>query len=148
MPPGYFENIITNLPEHEFDFEDFKELYHLRWNEENSFRDLKYPLCLKALHPKKYGYIVQEIWARAILHNFSSAIISGGEIDSCGKKYEYQANFEEAFKTCRDFLRIHDGGTKMDVESLIKQNIEPVRPGRTFDRRHRIKLPISFCYRN
>lgn len=148
ISPGCFENIITNLPEHEFDFEDFKELYHLRWNEENAFRDLKYPLCLKAFHSKKYEYIVQEIWARAILHNFSSAIISGVHIDSEGRKYEYQVNFAEAFKTCRDFLRIHDGRTEMDVEGLIARNIEPVRPGRTFARRHRFKLPISFCYRN
>lgn len=145
---GCFENIITNLPEHEFDFEDFRELYHLRWNEENSFRDLKYPLCLKAFHSKKYEYIVQEIWARAILHNFSSAIISGVDIDCRSTKYEYQVNFAEAFKTCRDFLRIHDGKTKMDVEGLIAQNIEPVRPGRTFARQHRFKLPVSFCYRN
>ena len=65
IAPGSFENIITNLPDIEFDFDDFKELYHMRWNEENSFRDLKYPLCLKALHSKKYEYIVQEIWARA-----------------------------------------------------------------------------------
>lgn len=148
ISPGCFENIITNLPEREFDFEDFKELYHLRWNEENSFRDLKYPLCLKAFHSKKYEYIVQEIWARAILHNFSSAIISGVDIDRRDTKYEYQANFAEAFKTCRDFLRVHDGKTKMDVEGLIAQNIEPVRPGRTFARQHRFKLPISFCYRN
>lgn len=148
ISPGCFENIITNLPEQEFDFEDFKELYHLRWNEENSFRDLKYPLCLKAFHSKKYEYIVQEIWARAILHNFSSAIISGVGIDRRNTKYEYQVNFAEAFKTCMDFLRIHDGKTKMDVEDLIAQNIEPVRPGRTFARQHRFKLPISFCYRN
>lgn len=148
ISPGCFENIITNLPEHEFDFEDFRELYHLRWNEENAFRDLKYPLCLKAFHSKKYEYIVQEIWARAILHNFSSAIISGVPIDSGGRKYEYQVNFAEAFKTCRDFLRIHDGRTEMDVEGLIGQNLEPVRPGRTFARQHRFKLPISFCYRN
>ena len=148
ISPGCFENIITNLPEQEFGFEDFKELYHLRWNEENSFRDLKYPLCLKAFHSKKYEYIVQEIWARAILHNFSSAIISGVDIDSRDTKYEYQVNFAEAFKTCRDFLRIHDGKTKMDVEGLIAQNIEPIRPGRTFARQHRFKLPVSFCYRN
>lgn len=146
--PGCFENIITNLPELEFDFEDFKELYHLRWNEENSFRDLKYPLCLKAFHSRKYEYIVQEIWARAILHNFSSAIISGVDIEKHNTKFEYQANFAEAFKICRDFLRIRDGRTKMEVEGLIAQNIEPVRPGRTFARQHRFKLPVSFCYRN
>ncbi|MCQ5142421.1 hypothetical protein NE476_08635 [Enterocloster bolteae] len=113
--PGIFENIITNLPEREFDFDDFKELYHLRWNGENSFRDLKHPICLKAFH---------------------------------SKKYEYQVNFAEAFKTCRDFLRIHDGKTEMDMDGLIAQNIEAIRPGRTFARQHRFKLPISFCYRN
>ena len=147
IAPGSFENIITNLPDIEFDFEDFKDLYHMRWNEENSFRDLKYPLCLTAFHSKKYEYVVQEVWARAILHNFSSAITSGVEIEKKDTLYEYQANFSEAYKTCRDFLRIHDGTTEMDVESLIAQNIEPIRPGRTFARQHRFKLPISFCYR-
>ena len=44
ITPGCFENIITNLPDMEFDFEDFKVLYHLRWDEENAFRDIKYPL--------------------------------------------------------------------------------------------------------
>lgn len=148
ITPGCFENIITNLPDIEFDFEDFKELYHLRWNEENSFRDLKYPLCLKAFHSKKYEFIVQEIWARAVLHNFSSAIISRVDIGNRRTKYEYQVNFAEAFKICRDFLRLHDTTTKMEVEGLIAQNIEPIRPGRTFARQHRFKLPISFCYRS
>ena len=147
IAPGSFENIITNLPDTEFDFEDFKDLYHMRWNEENSFRDLKYPLCLTAFHSKKYEYILQEVWARAILHNFSSAIASNVKIEKKDTLYEYQANFAEACKTCRDFLRIHDGITEMDVESLIAQNIEPIRPGRTFARQHRFKLPISFCYR-
>lgn len=148
IKPGCFENIITNLPVLEFDFEEFLELYHLRWGEENSFRDLKYPLCLKAFHSKKYKYIVQEIWARAILHNFSSEIISNVKIEKCDTKYEYQANFAEGFKICRDFLRIHDNLAKIDAESLIAQNIEAIRPGRTFARQHRFKLPISFCYRN
>ena len=148
IEPGSYENIITNLPDIEFGFDDFKDLYHMRWDEENSFRDLKYPLCLKALHSKKYDFIVQEIWARAILHNFSSEIIANVKIEQHNTKYEYQANFAEAFKTCRDFLRIHDGVTEMEVEDLIAQNIEPIRPGRSFARQHRFKLPISFCYRN
>ena len=148
IAPDSFENIVTNLPESEFDFEDFKDLYHLRWNEENSFRDLKYPLCLKEFHSRKYEYIAQEVWARAILHNFSTAIISDVTIEKKETKHAYQVNFSEAFKICRDFLRIHNKTTKMDVEGLIAQNIEPIRPGRTFARQHRFKLPMSFCYRH
>lgn len=148
LSEGCFENIITNLPDLEFDIEDFKDLYHLRWSEENSFRDIKHPLCLKAFHSKKYEYIVQEVWARAILHNFCSEITAHVEIEKRSTKHEYQANFSEAFKTCRDFLRIHDGKTVLDVEGLIAQNIEPIRPGRTFARQQRYRLPFSFCYRN
>ena len=145
---GCYENIITNLPDLEFDMDDFKELYHLRWHEETSFRDLKYPLCLKAFHSKKYEYIVQEIWARAILYNFCSEIAMSVEIPEKNTKHTYQINYSAAIKTCRTFLRINDTVTILDVEGLIAQNIEPVRPGRTFARQARFKLPISFCYRN
>ena len=148
LDDGSYENIATNLPEEEFKAEDFKALYHLRWQEENSFRDLKYSLCLKAFHSKKYDYIVQEVWARVILYNFSSSIIINVTVDREDRAYEYQANYSSALKTCRDFLRIHDGITKINVESLIAQNIEPIRPGRTFARQHRFKLPMSFCYRH
>ncbi len=142
-----YENLITNHPELDFDFDDLKDLYHLRWDEETSFRDLKYPLCLKAFHSQKYEYIIQEVWARAILYNFCSEIAMAGEIPEKKRKYVYQVNYSEAIKICRDFLRIHDG-TTLDVEGLIAQNILPVRPGRTFPRQARFKLPISFCYRN
>lgn len=36
----------------------------------------------------------------------------------------------------------------MDVEGLIASNIEAVRPGRTFPRQKRFKIPMSFRYRN
>ena len=145
---GTFENIVTNLPRDEFKPEDLKQLYYLRWAEENSFRDLKYSLCLKAFHSKKYDYIVQEVWARAILYNFCSAITENITIDRTDCAYEYQINYSAAMKICRDFLRIHDGITKISVEGLIVKHIEPIRPGRTFARQHRFKLPMSFCYRN
>lgn len=58
-----------------------------------------------------------------MLHNFSSEIISNVEIEQRDTKYEYHANFAEAFRTCRDFLRIYDGVSAMEGESLIAQNI-------------------------
>ena len=146
--PGSFVNLITNLPDHEFDIDDLKELYHLRWDQENAYRDIKYPLCLKALHSKIYEYVVQEIWARAILHNFCSEIALNVEIEQKERKYEYQVNYSQAVKTCRDFLRIHDGISTMDVEGLVASSIEAIRPGRTFPRQKRFKIPMSFCYRN
>lgn len=146
--PGIFVNLITNLPDYEFYIDDFKELYHLRWSQENAYRDIEYPLCLRALHSKKYEYVVKEIWGRTILHNFSSEIALHVEIDKLDRKYEYRVNYSEDFKICRDFRRIHDGKTLMDVEGLIAQNIEAVRSDRIFPRQKRFKVPMSFCYRN
>lgn len=93
-----YENLITNHPELDFDFDDLKDLYHLRWDEETSFRDLKYPLCLKAFHSQKYEYIIQEVWARAILYNFCSEIAMAVEIPEKKRKYVYQVNYSEASK--------------------------------------------------
>ena len=148
LSEGSYENLITNLPDLAFDIDDFKDLYRLRWEVETSFRDLKYSLCLKAFHSKKYEYIEQEVWARAILYNFCSEISMEVEVPEKSRKHVYQINYSEAVKTCRDFLRIHDGVTTLDVEGLIAQNREPVRPGRTFAHQARFKLPFSFCYRN
>ena len=148
LSSGNFENIITNLPEDKFDFEDFKKLYFMRWGEENCFRDLKYPLALNQFHSKKYKYIVQEIWARAILHNFGTAIFSAITIKKSNTKFTYQLNFSEAFKICREFLRNRDPNRHINVESLIASHVEAVRPGRTFKQRLRFNLPFSFCYRN
>lgn len=38
LAPGCFENLITNLPDLEFDIHEFKAIYHMRWAEENAFR--------------------------------------------------------------------------------------------------------------
>lgn len=102
LSPGSYENLITNLPDHEFDMDDF----------------------------------------------FCSEIAFNVEIEQNGRKYEYQMNYSEAVKICRSFLRIHDGKSVMDAEGLISSNIEAVRPGRTFPRQKRFKIPMSFCYRN
>ena len=70
----------------EFDMDDLKELYHLRWSKETAYRDLKYPLCLKAFHSKKYTYIVQEVFARVIIHNYCSAISQHIELPDRSRK--------------------------------------------------------------
>ena len=70
------------------------------------------------------------------------------EIPKKNRKHTYQINYSEAIKVCRDFLRNRDTNQILDVEGLIAQNIEPIRPNRTFTRIARFKLPMSFCYRN
>lgn len=150
LDSGKFENIVTNLPANEFEFRHFKELYRLRWTEENSFRDLKGTLGLTAFHSKKYEYIEQEVWARVILHNFCASIATEVNLpDSQERTHKYQINYSEAFKACREHFRSCGGRTPMvDVESVIVRNILPVRDDRSYERKHRYHSPFSFWYRN
>ena len=141
-----FENLITNLPDAEFDMNALKELYHMRWHQETAYRDLKYPLCLKAFHSKKYRYIEQEVYARAIMFNYCSEIAMHVKVPR-NRKLEYQINYSEAIKICRDHFRKRNAQGRIDVMGLIADNIEPVRPNRTYRRQARFKLPMSFCYR-
>ena len=142
-----YENIITNLPVEDFSVEEIKRLYRLRWGIETSFRELKHTLGSKNFHSKKREYIELEIWARLILYNFCSVITKHVVLQQKSGKHTYQVNYTIAYQACHYFLRLHNGEVPPDRESLIRQNILPVRPDRTYARQHRFRVPVSFNYR-
>lgn len=145
-----YECIITNLPREEFSPAEIKELYHLRWQEEISFRHLKYSADLSAVHARKRSSILQEIWARAILYNFSFVIIRELAKRRAKKKrkYEYVINKTRAIHLIRDLLMKRKGGSSPpDLEGLISNEILPLRPGRSDPRKVRTQSVISFNYR-
>lgn len=142
-----YENIITNLPQEEFSLEEIKMLYGLRWNIETSFRDLKHTIGTKNFHSKKREFIEMEVWARFILYNFCSIITEHVVIAQKARKHNYQPNYTVAYHTCHHFLRLHKGEEPPNVESLIEQNILPIRPDRKYARQHRFRVPVGFAYR-
>jgi len=144
---GVYHNMITNLPADEFSTDDIKHLYHLRWNIETSFRDLKHTIGATNFHSKKVEYIVQEIWARLILFNFCAIITLHVVVVQKNTKHIYQVNFAVAMKICHFFLRLRDNEPPPDVVGLIGNYTLPIRPDRNYARQHRFQLPASFCYR-
>ena len=148
LSDGSFECIITNLPQSEFSSDDIKELYHMRWGIETSFRELKYAIGLTNFHSKKRDYIRQEIWARLILYNFCEAITTRTIMRQSSKKrkYLYQLNYTRAIHICRFFLTIRKGAPP-DVEFLISRELLPVRPGRSDPRKVKFQSAVSFLYR-
>ena len=94
---GQYETIITNLWDDEFSAEDIKHIYKLRWGIETSFRELKYHVGLIAFHSKKKDCIIQEIFARLIMHNFSMLITENILIDDDKhNKYHSKLNYAVA----------------------------------------------------
>ena len=144
---GKYENLITNLPADEFSADEIKQLYHLRWSIETSFRDLKHTIGAVNFHSKKPEYIEQEIRARLILFNVCAVITAHVVIEQKDTKHAYQVNFSMAMKICHHFIRLREGEPPPDVEALIGSYTLPVRPGRAYARQHRFQLPASFCYR-
>ena len=119
----------------------------MRWGIETSFRELKYAVGLTNFHSKKQEYIIQEIFARMIMHNFAEMITSHVIISQTDTRYAYQVNFTVAIHICRYFLRVENNVPPPNVEALIHKNILPVRPGRKDKRKIRSKTAVCFVYR-
>ena len=142
---GKYENIITNLPEDEFSLEQIKEIYHLRWDQETAFRDLKHTIGTANFHSKSPEYIEFEILCRMILYNFCTIITMEVSTKQKNGKWEYQVNLSMAIKICFEFLSDHMGPG--NIEGLIDRYILPIRPGRTYARQLRFQPSASFAYR-
>lgn len=69
-----YETIVTSLNRFEFPLKEIKNLYHMRWGIETSFRELKYAIGIINFHAKKESAILQEIYARMIMYNFCMRI--------------------------------------------------------------------------
>lgn len=142
-----YETIITNLDRDEFPPDIMKEIYHLRWGIETSFRELKYAIGLTNFHSKKVAYIKQEIFARLVLYNFCETITTKVVVKQATKSKVYQVNYTLAIYICREYLKNVRTLGPPDIELLIQKNTLPVRPGRRDPRKVKTQKLVSFLYR-
>lgn len=147
LSDGSFETVITNLDSFDFPSLEIKKLYKIRWGIETSFRELKYAVGLVNFHSKKREHVIQEVFAKIIMHNFAEMITSHVVISQTGIKHVYQVNFTVAIHICRRFLSCLSSIPPPDVETLIRKNTLPVRPDRKAKRKARYKSAVSFLYR-
>ena len=150
VAPGIFEYLATNLDENEFTPDTIKDLYHARWGEENSFRDLKYTIDLVHFHCKKRDYVEQEAWAKLIVYNFCEAItrhitVTRQTGDESKRKYDYKINFVTAACICRAYLKRDDG--EINPCRLIGKFLIPIRLNRSAPRKIKPQSARSFLYR-
>ncbi len=139
-----FEFIITNLPKYSFSLSAVKEVYNLRWKQETAFRHLKYAGNMIHIHSLKKDFLIQEIFAKLTLYNFSSFIASAaGTVQKVSDKYTYVLNHTQAQKVCVRYLR----GILKDINSLLCRFLVPVRPGRRFRRNLRRQSADALTYR-
>lgn len=142
-----YEMLVTNLDRSEFSTNDLKEIYHLRWGIETSFRELKYSIGLTSFHARKVDYIKQEVFARLLLYNYCELITTHVVQQMQNKDKTKQVNFTIAIYICREYLRQKRNLSPPDVIKLIEKHILPVRPGRKYPRKVKPQASVSFLYR-
>jgi hypothetical protein len=142
-----YELVVTNLDRISFPVDKLKEIYHLRWGIETSFRELKYAIGLTSFHAKKTAFIKQEIFARLLLYNYCELITTHIINQTQKKDKTKQVNFTIAIYICREFLRQKRQLSPPDVIKLIEKHILPIRHGRKDPRKVKTKASVSFLYR-
>ncbi|NSM94154.1 IS4 family transposase, partial [Enterococcus faecalis] len=105
-------------------------------------RELKYALGLNQFHSKKLEFIVQEIYARLIMYNFSMKIAQLAAL-SAPLKQSYQINFTQAMGICKRFFL----DQTVNVEILIRRYLLPIRKNRSDQRNITKKKFVGFLYR-
>lgn len=140
-----YETVVTNLDAEQFPPTELKELYNMRWGIETSFRALKYTIGLLYFHSKKADNVIQEIFARLTMYNYSELIISYVVIEQNNRKHDYKVNFAVAVHICRIYYL--NNISPPDVEALISRHIIPIRKDRKQPRKMNNKTSVSFTYR-
>lgn len=140
-----YELLITNLKNEDFSSSDLKQLYSMRWGIETSFRTLKYTLGLVYFHSKKEEYIIQEIFAKLTMYNFTELITSHVVIRQKNRKYPCKVNFSASVHICRSFFLKNISPSL--VEALISKYVVPIRQCVSNPRKMNSKTAICFLYR-
>lgn len=138
-----YECLVTNLTRDEFDLEELKKMYHMRWDIETAFRMLKYIIGMTSFHSKKRHSIQQEIYAAILLYCLTNIITERVEIQQSNTwKHPYKVNLSTAVTNIRLWLR-----KRINTEELIKRikkYLAPIRPDRKYKRNMKPKSAVPF----
>ena len=139
-----WEILITNLNRFEFPVDKMKEMYHMRWDIETSFRSLKYALGGINFHSKKDEFIDMEIYAHLLMYNVVSTTIN--QVNVIHQKM-YAVDFKMACYIVRRFFHRLNARPYEKMYEEIGGYINPIRLGRSDKRKMKSKPPVWFVYR-
>ncbi len=145
---GQNEYLITNIF-NDFTKEDFAELYHMRWEIETNYDDIKNKLEIENFSGNTPLAIKQDFFATMFLRNLASMMIweNAEEINklhnSKGNKYKYKANTNAVISVLKeDLIKMLVTNSKRKRKVLwekiyneLSMAVIPIRPNRHFARK-------------
>ena len=148
---GKVQVLITSLVNNQqYPSEIFRDLYHKRWPIEEDYKTIKCRMDLENFSGKSPLSVYQDFHAKIFVKNLVSVLsfpIKGTlENSNMPKKYQYQINFTQALSKSKGVIALlfHETGNKIrrliaDLQNIFQRTIEPIRPGRTYPRNHKIR---------
>lgn len=162
LPNGEYVVLATNLDEDEFNLNAIAHIYELRWGCEVSFRKLKHSIGLVNFHSWKMEFVMQELYARLIYHNFCAAIIHvlspkqisiDGKTDasktddaaSCTRKIRIA--FSQAVTECRKLIFNCTRHLIEEVINTVRKHVQRSRAGQSAERTVKPQSNRPFGYK-
>jgi hypothetical protein len=143
--------LITSLTDTvQYPYLQFSDLYRLRWPVEEDYKVAKSRIELENFSGKSAASVYQDFHAKVVMKNIVS--ILGLPVNemlakdaSTTRKYDYQVNFTQALATAKTLMPLLFQRSKRKVRLIIEalfellaNTIEPIRPGRSYPRTHRV----------
>ncbi len=157
---GEKEVLCTSLTDAEtYPYEEFEQLYHYRWNEEEAYKLLKSRIELEAFSGKTARAVKQDFHARVFLmtlcaayaHPIEERVIKEYKADQ-NRKHDQKINRTNALSTTMDmlvptFIRKEYRAALQAFDELVEKTREIIRPGRSNPRNKKPKKPYSMNYK-
>ena len=138
---GEKEVLATNLTDRDnYTIEDLKELYHLRWGIEESYKTFKKVLHIEHFTGKSVIAVQQDFYAKVFMLILASMIRTQGVNPTTKKKkHRSKANKTQVLAKVKDFLIDILYSTKSkelihQMLAILKKRLELIRPNRSFKR--------------
>jgi len=157
---GEKEVLCTSLTDAQrYLYEEFEQLYHYRWNEEEAYKLLKNRIELEDFSGKTAKAIKQDFHAKVFLmtlcaayaHPIEEKVIKEYKADQ-NRKHDQKINRTNALATTMDlliptFIRKEYRTALQAFDQLVEKTREIIRPGRSNPRNKKPKRPYSMNYK-
>ena len=159
-PSGESEILCTSLTDMEkYLYDDFMQLYHYRWNEEEVFKLLKCRIKVEKFSGKTAIAVKQDFYAKMYLRTLCSAyafpidekVREEYKADE-NRKHDQKINRTNAIAMTKDisiamFIRKDYHVAIEAFDDVVWKTREIIRPGRSNERNHRPKKLYSVNYK-
>lgn len=160
LPTGETEILCTSLTDVEkYPYQEFDELYHYRWNEEEAYKLLKCRVELENFSGKTAKAVKQDFFAKVFLltlcaayaHPIEEKVKQEFKADQ-ERKHDQKINRTNAISMTQDImiavlLRKQFDKALSAFDKIVSATREIIRPGRNVARKKKLKKPYAMNYK-